>query len=1158
MADNGISNNSGTSSSVQYVYLDFDGEHATYRNTDLRMSFSVTVQNPDFSDAQKQAILNGLKEKYASSGIVFTTEKPAVASYSTLYFGQSNAFQRYGDFFGVSETFDEMNRRQNDNAYVLLDKTYSTDQVLSVSSQMLDHILGNSYMVDGAVSLRNYAANSYLLSTEWSQGEPYSKYCPVDPDTQKRSVAGCTNTAAAQVIYYWLETGLLDLSLTLGSSDGYTENGITIDAESANASQYGYLSFSETNKLLSDFKLGNSDCIAALCFAAGVVQGASYSSGSTATPYKKTLLTRAGLESGIVEYYTDESGSRYFKEKYGGLTDSGLEILVNELLAGRPVLASIYYGSGKSEGEEEHAIVIDGYNSSTKKFHLNFGWGGRDNGWYSAEELNDNYGIYDIFTGITPDVSPRLTVASMSFKANAVNRDDDVTLNIGISNQGKTKSVQATAYVYCGRKLLSTLTVASMAAGGSRSLSCTFSASSLSLGSNSITVRVYTSGGAGRISSVSKTVKVYDGAVTNADNSWKAASTAGSWTKTVAEYDSEGSVAETVLAKDEYVGYHDTVDYRELTLAHAGKYTFTLSGVTNDLEMTLCRLNDDKLKTVKSLTVYAPSTGGRMTDVPLESGTYYISVKAVNAETHGDSDYRLVFSGGGYLKANNADDWPDLKEAGSAGNVPSVGVIDGGSEEIVAGEWVGLGDTVDYRHFMIASPAKLSFRVTASDAVKFTIYELTEKINKQGEVTYALKILQSRKVKAGATELTKGLLLPGGNEPEKYYFSVESTNAKKGGSADYEVVFNLSGSEFFTKGDNSDDWTDLKKKGAAGAAGDAGTIGEGRESVLEGWVGYCDEVDYAKITLESAAELFFTLGATDASKFIICRLDGKADKNDNMVYSLKSLQTTKLSKLKRAAGYGAETKGLLLEAGEYYIAMQSTNAAKGGSADYTVDFIKEKAVFFTKGDKSDDWDDLKTKGAAGAVGDFGEVDGKSALLLENWVGFGDTVDYCKFTLDAYATLAFVLNATDKTKFTVYRLAEKTGKTGAVTYSLKKVQSVTLNKQKGSEMYAAAPKARAFEAGEYYIAMQSTNAKKGGSADYTVSLDLDACVFSGNPLLDAQEASALGIGSVPASAGLPDLNRGLYESGAEAVCAASCTDLLQDDSVSVLPAVVAPA
>ena len=840
MADNGISNNTGASSSVQYVYLDFDGERTTYRNTDLRLSFSVTVQDPDFSDAQKQAILKGLKEKYASSAVVFTTEKPSASSYSTLYFGQCDAFRRYGEFFGVSETFDEMNRRQNDNAYVLLDKTYSTDQVLSVSSQMLDLILGNSYLVDAADSLRDYAANSYLLSTEWSQRDPYSKYCPVDPATQKRCVAGCTNTAAAQVIYYWLETGLLDLSLTLESSDSYTENGITIDAGSANASQYGYLSFAETNALLSSFELGNSDCIAALCFAAGVVQGASYSSNSTATPYRKSLLTRAGLENGIVEYSADESGSKYFKPDYGGLTDSGLEILVNELLAGRPVLASIYYGSGKSEGEEEHAVVIDGYNSSTKKFHLNFGWGGRGNGWYSPEELNDNYGIYDIFTGITPDVSPKLTIASMSFKANAVNRDDDITLNIGISNQGRTKSAQATAYVYCGRKILSTLTVASMAAGDSRSLSCTFGASSLSLGSNSITVRVYASGGAGRIPSVSKTVKVYDGAVTNADNSWKAASTAGAWTKIEAEYDPEGNVAETVLAKDEYVGYHDTADYRELTLAHAGKYTFTLSGVTNDLEMTLYRLNDDKLKSVKTITVYAPSTGGRMTDVPLESGVYYLSMKAVNAETHGDSDYRLVFSGGGYLKANNADDWPDLKENGSAGGIPSVGVIDGSAEEIVIGEWVGLGDAIDYRHFMIASPAKLSFTVTASDAVKFTICELTSKTDRNGNVIYALKSLQSTKIKAGETAVTKGLLLPDGNEPEKYFFSVESTNAKKGGSADYTIEFNQSGSVFFTEGDNSDDWTDLETKGADGAAGDAGTIDADRGSVLEGWVGYCD------------------------------------------------------------------------------------------------------------------------------------------------------------------------------------------------------------------------------------------------------------------------------------------------------------------------------
>ena len=238
--------------------------------------------------------------------------------------------------------------------------------------------------------------------------------------------------------------------------------------------------------------------------------------------------------------------------------------------------------------------------------------------------------------------------------------------------------------------------------------------------------------------------------------------------------------------------------------------------------------------------------------------------------------------------------------------------------------------------------------------------------------------------------------------------------------------------------------------------------------------------------------------------------------------------------------------------------MQSTNAKKGGNADYTVDFNGAAATFYTKGDNSDDWGDLKTKGAAGAVGELGEVDGNDALLLENWVGFGDAVDYCRFTLNADATLAFSLKASGKTKFTVYRLEEKTGKKGVVTYSLKKVQSAALSKTKGAADYTATTKAKGFEAGEYYIAMQSTNASKGGSADYSVSLDLNACVFAPDFPSGAQEVSMLEIGSGPAPADLSGLNCDLCEIETAAVCAASGLDFRSDEYVSVIPAFVAPA
>ena len=1144
MAGNDTLNNSDAGS-VQYVYLDFDGERTKYNNQDLKQSFYVTVRDPAFTEAQKNAILSGLNEKYSSSGIVFTTTKPG-GSYSTLYYGQCDSFNRYGDFFAVSESCDTMNKRSDDNAFVLLDSSYSTDQIISVSAQMTDMLTGSAMQVDSTAGLKAYAAKTYLLSTSWTQLDPYNKYCPIDPSTQKRVVAGCTNIAEAQVIYYWIETGQMDLTLTLESSDAYTRDGITIDEKASTATEYGYLSFAETNKLLANFTVGDKDSIAALCFAAGVVQGASYSSKSTSTPYLISLLTRAGFGSGITEYWGGETGSKYFKENYGGLTDSGYNLLVKELLAGRPVLATLYYGSGKSAGVEEHAVVIDGYKSSTDEFHVNFGWGGKENKWYTLDELNDNYGLCGIFTGIAPNTAPVLSVQSATFKANAVNRDDDVTLNITVSNTGKRKSNQVTATVYNGRKQLGTASVDTVAAGGARTISCTFSASTLSLGSNTLTVRVYSSG-SGRALSTSKTVKVYDGAVTSTDNTWKGAN-AETWTKFAAVYDSDGAVAETVLATGEYVGYCDTVDFREITLDHAGKYTFSLTGATGSLELTLYTLTaKSKLQTVKTLTI--TSATGKLSNVPLESGTYYVSVRALNAEAHEDSDYALSFSGTGYLKGNNLDDWSDLAESGAEGGVVSAGAVDAETTELVTDEWVGLGDEIDYRLFWIQDPAKVSFTVTSSGAAKFTICELKEKTDKKGVVTYSLKTLQTTKIKAGKTVTTKGLLLPAdnGDESTKYYFSMQSTNAAKGDSADYSVSFNPSGSVFYTEGFNGDDWTDVKSAGADGAVGDAGILDANTGCVLEDWVGYCDAVDYLKITLDSAAKLCFLLDAADAAKFTVWRLKDKTNKQGVVFWSLKSLQEKSLAKVKKTGQYAAATKALLLDEGEYYISVQSTNAAKGGSAAYSVTLDAANSVFYTDGDDGrNNWlYDKKTKTANPDRETFNSVHlttGTKEILLDeadtvsrevsaggktveyrNFAGYGDAADFAWIELGNDASVSFTVTATDKAKFMIYSFAEGVDKKGGVKYTVKALQTTELKKPKDASEYSATTKSISLQAGVYCIAMQSSNAAKGGCAYYNVELNTAAC--SGLPdapieeIADASDALALDMPGF--SAGTPE-------------------------------------
>ena len=272
------------------------------------------------------------------------------------------------------------------------------------------------------------------------------------------------------------------------------------------------------------------------------------------------------------------------------------------------------------------------------------------------------------------------------------------------------------------------------------------------------------------------------------------------------------------------------------------------------------------------------------------------------------------------------------------------------------------------------------------------------------------------------------------------------------------------------------------------------------------FVGFGDEADYTKITLDHATKLSFLIDATDAAKFVICRLDeGKGGK-----YTVKTLQTTVIV-LKNQ--YTGKTGTLMLEKGDYYISMQSTNAKKGGAAYYKVTLNRNDCYFYDDGD--DGWNNgplLDKKLLSEKIADFLPVtvtgtatgtplqfdnnfgeDGKFALNKDytNFVGFGDTSDFVKLSATQPVQLSFTVKATGNVKLKVCSLSRNV-KTGA--WVLKTLQTVTLSVNKSDS--ASSPKAiqldrlgvgaTAGDATGYYVSVESTDKK--GNVYYSVTVD----------------------------------------------------------------------
>jgi len=256
------------------------------------------------------------------------------------------------------------------------------------------------------------------------------------------------------------------------------------------------------------------------------------------------------------------------------------------------------------------------------------------------------------------------------------------------------------------------------------------------------------------------------------------------------------------------------------------------------------------------------------------------------------------------------------------------------------------------------------------------------------------------------------------------------------------------------------------------------------------YIGFGDETDFVKISLDHAAKVSFNLKGTGAMKFTVWSFTISSDKNEKTTYSMKSLQATTAKYDKVTKTYKATTKGLLLDKGDYYISMQSTNAKKGGNSYYNVTLNPpsnlDGTYFFdnAKSNNNDDWDDMKTKGASGKVVNLGQISANTSLLLNDWVGFGDAVDYREFTVKSDAKVRFSLQSTGAAKFAIYKLVSKTDRKGVTTYSLKQILSKSF---KPKEDFVET-KLLQLDAGEnYYFSVQSTDAKKGGEANYYIYL-----------------------------------------------------------------------
>ncbi|MGD9493644.1 MAG: C10 family peptidase [Bacteroidales bacterium] len=233
------------------------------------------------------------------------------------------------------------------------------------------------------------------VESHWTQTAPYNQMCPMDPATGTRSYAGCPAIAMGQIVNYLKTTQ----NTRFDDGDDYYHNYGTrkydIDDD---ADSLGFPTFPVLNTWLDSADIlyqsgldATASTAAAIVFACGTACTQVYSSAGSGT-YAVSQAYAAYQRFGFTNCELHEN------------TDSLMyATLTSNMKSGWPAHLAVV-DDAWSVG---HNVVVDGYRADGY-FHINFGWGGSNDGWWLVPDPTFPYSM-GVLEGIVLNIIPLST-----------------------------------------------------------------------------------------------------------------------------------------------------------------------------------------------------------------------------------------------------------------------------------------------------------------------------------------------------------------------------------------------------------------------------------------------------------------------------------------------------------------------------------------------------------------------------------------------------------------------------------------------------------------------------------------------------------------------------------------------------------------------------
>lgn len=218
-----------------------------------------------------------------------------------------------------------------------------------------------------------------LLRSRWNQDHPYSLYTPTYKDTdgdEQHAFAGCVAVAMAQLMYYhqWPAQGHGEkYHPKLGKRDFSASHYRWSEMRPIYGENERYIGSGKNPRVRPDDDPMFTS-VAELMRDLGAAVSMNYQPAASSS--------NSELASTALQTYFDYEATDALSTSRLGM-DKTEQLITEELIGGFPVYIS---GMNKSGGNYGHAWVIDGIDAFGR-FHMNFGWGGQSDGYYSLRHI---------------------------------------------------------------------------------------------------------------------------------------------------------------------------------------------------------------------------------------------------------------------------------------------------------------------------------------------------------------------------------------------------------------------------------------------------------------------------------------------------------------------------------------------------------------------------------------------------------------------------------------------------------------------------------------------------------------------------------------------------------------------------------------------------